>query len=192
MIEFREPTIGKRIAALRKMRGMRTTKLLAEAIGDSRISEAVIRNIESGRKADLHVSQLLSIAAALKVSPMFLLVPIGLPGAKVDLPNVNPVVAKMTVLELESWLSDFAGGCRTDLDVAAKLTEARGVVRRLDFLQRMIADLRRQQDEARITGRRNDPQLQHIAPMLKMFTEEFEARAASLKSLNIDDSWLVH
>jgi transcriptional regulator with XRE-family HTH domain len=98
-------TIGRRIAAFRKERGISSTDQLAEIIGGDLVSGAVLRNIESGRKSDLTVSQLLNISRALAVSPLFLLAPLARPFDKVDLPNVSAAVAEMTVSDFDAWIS---------------------------------------------------------------------------------------
>jgi hypothetical protein len=71
----------------------------------SRLTESILENIESGRKADLNISQLLSIARALRVPPIYLLSPITSPGARLDLPNLSDDVAAMTAAEFDSWLA---------------------------------------------------------------------------------------
>lgn len=100
-----EPSIGKRIAAWRRRRGYRTARDLADAIPVDSITEAVIQNIEAGRKADLSISQLLNIAHGLRVAPAFLLAPVARPFDPVDLPNLGPKVAAMNVAEFTAWLA---------------------------------------------------------------------------------------
>tara|TARA_R110002124_G_scaffold287131_1_gene470600 strand:- start:6729 stop:6902 length:174 start_codon:yes stop_codon:yes gene_type:complete len=51
-----EPSIGARIRAIRKARGIRTTRELAELITGASLTESITENIESGRKVDLDVS----------------------------------------------------------------------------------------------------------------------------------------
>ena len=103
--EFKEHSIGRRIAAWRRRRGYRTAKDLADAIASDAITEAVIQNIEAGRKGDLSVSQLLNIAHTLKVSPAFLLAPVARPFDSLDLPNLVPKLAAMQVAIFEAWLA---------------------------------------------------------------------------------------
>jgi hypothetical protein len=69
------------------------------------VTASVIQNIESGRKADLSVSQLLDIAMGLGVSPLVLLVPVGAPFQLVDLPGVGDDVSSLTVHDLDQWLT---------------------------------------------------------------------------------------
>lgn len=107
MGDFRsEQTLGARIQAARKSRGFRTTRELASAIDGGNVSEAIIENIEAGRKASLDVSQLLNIAMALGVAPSYLLAPLGRPGDGVDLPNLSRAFEGMSAIEFDSWLSN--------------------------------------------------------------------------------------
>jgi transcriptional regulator with XRE-family HTH domain len=109
--DFRtEKDIGRRIKALRRQRGLLTARDLADAIPLDALSESVIQNIEAGRKAELSVSQLLNIAAALRVPPVVLLAPIGLPLHGPDVPNLSSDIAGMTTVEFDAWLSGASDG----------------------------------------------------------------------------------
>ncbi|MEJ1230771.1 MAG: helix-turn-helix domain-containing protein [Galbitalea sp.] len=111
MADFRTATtVGARIAALRKARGFASTKALAEAIPGDSVTESILQNIEANRKNDLAVAQLLNIAAALRVSPLFILAPLGSPHEHLDLPNITPDVAEMSVAEFDAWVSGLTDG----------------------------------------------------------------------------------
>lgn len=111
MADFRtELGIGKRIAAARKHRGMTTARDLADAIPIDAISEAVIQNIEAGRKVELSVSQLLNIAHALRIPPLFLLAPVGLPLHGPDAPNLGTDLQGMSTIEFDAWLTGAPDG----------------------------------------------------------------------------------
>jgi transcriptional regulator with XRE-family HTH domain len=99
------PSIGRRIASYRKLGKMATSADLAARIPNPKVTASVIQNIESGRKADLSVSQLLDIAMGLGVSPLVLLVPVGRPFQPVDLPGVGADVSALTVHEFDEWLT---------------------------------------------------------------------------------------
>lgn len=71
----------------------------------SRLTESILENIESGRKADLSISQLLNIARALRVPPSYLLSPITSPHTLIDLPNLSDDLSHMTAAQFDSWLS---------------------------------------------------------------------------------------
>ena len=106
----REGSIGARIKAARRARGFRTAKDLAAAIEGGKLTEAIIENIEAGRKADLNVSQLFNIAMALKVPVSFLAAPMARPGANLDLPNLSAEFDTMTSEEFDGWLSSVTTG----------------------------------------------------------------------------------
>ncbi|HEX4402505.1 MAG TPA: hypothetical protein VHZ98_14380 [Galbitalea sp.] len=111
MADFRTAaTVGARIAALRKARGFASTKVLAEAIPGDSVTESILQNIEANRKNDLAVAQLLNIAAALRVSPLFILAPLGSPHEHLDLPNITPDLAAMSVAEFDAWVSGLTDG----------------------------------------------------------------------------------
>jgi hypothetical protein len=115
-----EATIGDRIKAARRARGFRTTRDLADAMPGSKISEHVLENIEAGRKTDLQVSSLLSIAMALRVPPAFLLAPLTHPARALDLPNLSNDVAAMTVVEFDAWLAGESDGAYRSSDPAER------------------------------------------------------------------------
>lgn len=98
--------IGSRIQALRRSRGMRTSKDLADAIGGS-MTVSIIENIELGRKSNLDVSQLLNIAMALQVPPSYILAPMDDPSAPVDLPGLSNAFDGMTAIEFDAWLASL-------------------------------------------------------------------------------------
>ena len=102
--------IGQRIKELRRRRGYRSTTELAEQIPGGNVTAAVLENIESGRKADLSVSQLLNIARALRVPPTYLLADITTPTSSLDLPNLSDDFAEMSAGEFEAWFSGTLGG----------------------------------------------------------------------------------
>jgi hypothetical protein len=110
MADFKTATtVGARIAALRKARGFASAKALADAIPGDSITDSILRNIEAGRKNDLAVAQLLNLAWALRVSPMFILAPLGTPAEHLDLPNIVPDVQHLTVGEFDAWVSGIDG-----------------------------------------------------------------------------------
>ncbi|TFB87422.1 XRE family transcriptional regulator [Cryobacterium algoricola] len=138
MTDFRtETSIGDRIQAVRKHRGIRTTKELADTIPGDNVTEAILQNIEAGRKTDLAVSQLLNIAHALGVSPLFLLAPVGRPLDTLDLPNLSPAFAAMNVVEFDAWISGETDGAYrwTTTDERSERTQLQAM-RELDALIR--------------------------------------------------------
>jgi transcriptional regulator with XRE-family HTH domain len=105
MTEINSDSIGRRIARYRRIMGIDTAKELAARISSDNLSESVIQNIESGRKADLSVSQLLNISRGIGISPVLLLGSIDRPFEKLDLVGLSPAMATMTFVEMDSWIS---------------------------------------------------------------------------------------
>jgi transcriptional regulator with XRE-family HTH domain len=111
MTDFRTAgSIGERIQAARKARGM-SARQLAEAIGGVP-TQSTIENIELGRKAVIDVVQLLNIAMALKVPVNYLLAPLGAPDSALDLAGLSAEFASMSVIEFDAWLSSVPDGAR--------------------------------------------------------------------------------
>jgi transcriptional regulator with XRE-family HTH domain len=111
MTEFLDGVhIGRRIKAARKRRGIRSIRALAEKINAENITEAILMNIEAGRKQDLTVSQLLNIAHALRISPAFLLAPLGRPDDPLDLPHLSDDFHHMTIRQFDAWLTGEPNG----------------------------------------------------------------------------------
>lgn len=84
---------------------MRSTRELAERIGNPAVSHSVIRNIESGRKADLSIVHLLEIAMALEVTPLVLILDFARPYGPVGIPGLGPAFAGWTALEFDRWVT---------------------------------------------------------------------------------------
>jgi transcriptional regulator with XRE-family HTH domain len=135
MTDYRsESSIGARIKATRRQRGYRTTRELAEAMPGSNVTAAILENIESGRKADLSISQLLNIARALTIPPSYLLAPLGRPNSPLDLPNLSDAFAGVTAAEFDSWFAAIPTSAyrsssaaeRTDIDQLNALRELHG------------------------------------------------------------------
>lgn len=144
MADFRsETSVGTRIKMARRERGYRTTRELADAVEGGKVTSAILENIESGRKADISVSQLLNIARALNVPPSFLLAPMGTPEAQLDLPNLSADFQGMTAAEFDCWLSATPASFyrprlaaeRSDINLLGTLREVGMLERELERLQ---------------------------------------------------------
>ena len=140
-------TIGGRIQALRRARGMRTSKELANAIGGT-MTVSIIENIELGRKSNLDVAQLLSIAMALQVPPSYVLAPMNDPDAPLDLPGLSPAFDGMTAIQFDAWLSSLEHGAyhpatldgrnmRFELAALREWSAATAEVRRLEVMHEL-------------------------------------------------------
>ncbi|MEN2742892.1 helix-turn-helix transcriptional regulator [Microbacterium sp. X-17] len=151
MAGFRsEGNIGARIKLARKERGFRTTRDLADAIPGGNVTQAILENIESGRKADISITQLLNIARGLGVPISMLLAPIGTPDAELDLPNLSDDFAGMTAAEFDCWLSATPASSyrprvaaeRVDIDILTSLRELGSLRREIDRL-RIVVETRK-------------------------------------------------
>jgi transcriptional regulator with XRE-family HTH domain len=152
MADFRTATtVGARIAALRKARGFASTKALAEAIPGDSVTESILQNVEANRKNDLAVAQLLNIAWVLRVSPLFILAPLGTPHEHLDLPNIVDDIRDLEVGEFDAWISGISGiyrpitayesSERGQLEALRELLRARREAHRLDVLIRIEDEL---------------------------------------------------
>ena len=107
------------------------------------VTEAILENIESGRKADISVSQLLNIARGLNVPVSMLLAPVGTPDSVLDLPNLSEDFESMTAAEFDCWLSSTPASAyrprsaseRSDIAVLSSLRELGTLRRELDRLE---------------------------------------------------------
>lgn len=95
--------IGRRIAHYRKALGFSNAKDLAEKIDNPKISHAVISNIESGRRSDPSISEVVEIARGLGISPLFLLAPVMRPSASIDLANTSAQITQTSSEEFLRW-----------------------------------------------------------------------------------------
>ena len=105
MTEQLANSIGRRIAEYRKRLKIGSSKDLADRIGYPPLSASVIQNIESGRRGDPSVSQLLNISKGLGISPVLLLSSMDRPFDTLDLPNLSPAMSELTAADLDAWIS---------------------------------------------------------------------------------------
>lgn len=105
MTEQHANSIGRRIAEYRKRLKIGSSKDLADRIGYSPLSASVIQNIESGRRSDPSVSQLLNISRGLGISPVLLLSSMDKPLETLDLPNLSPAMSELNAADLDAWIS---------------------------------------------------------------------------------------
>ncbi|WP_454149026.1 helix-turn-helix domain-containing protein [Microbacterium lacticum] len=80
--------VGRRLQTVRSAHRLSAAELAARVPGGA-VSKTVITNVESGRKRDLTVTELLLLAHALDVPPLFLVIDPRLPWEKVDIPGID-------------------------------------------------------------------------------------------------------
>jgi transcriptional regulator with XRE-family HTH domain len=105
MTFFDGPSIGARIAFYRKLNGWSMSELSTRTSG--RIKSPVIANIESGRKVDISVDQLMTFASALQMSPTALLFDIRQPASQsgVRIINDDGDMTELTTVGAIRWLA---------------------------------------------------------------------------------------
>ena len=133
----RQSGIGDRIQAIRKRHGIRSAKDLADLMPGGNVTEAILQNLEAGRKQDLSVSQLLNISHALRVPPVFLLAPIGRPHDPLDLVNLSDTFKGMTVAEFDAWISGEMNGTYRWRDLTERTERSQ-----LEAMRELISSLR--------------------------------------------------
>lgn len=182
MMDYRSgDNIGTRIKAARRNRGYRTTRELADAVPATNVTAAILDNIESGRKADITVSQLLNIARALGVPPSMLLAPIGNPNSTLDLPNLSDDFDGMNAAEFDCWLSATPASHyrprlateRVDIEVLSTLRELGTLQRELDRLRIVLE----------VETESADPHLNSSAGDIQDRIDRTTSEAARLSSL---------
>lgn len=176
-----ESSIGARIKATRRRRGFRTTRELADAIPGGNITAAILENIESGRKPDVSVSQLLNIARGLDVPPSMLLAPMYRPGAVVDLPNLSDHLAGMSAAEFDCWLSATPASAYQPRHAAERIDIGNlRSLRELGMFQRELTRLRIVREVETTSG---DADLVDANAELKQRVESLSREVERLSSL---------
>lgn len=175
-----EHSIGTRVRLARRARGYRTPLDLASAMKGANISEAAIENIESGRKADLSISQLLNIAMTLQVPSAYLLAPMGRPSATLDLPNLGDAFTNMTAAEFDSWFASVP-----DADHRADSAEERNDLAELQAL-RELQVLRRERRRLTSVGQIAETSPLKIRDRIEYLQEQITTLVEYLRSAGWD------
>jgi hypothetical protein len=191
MTDYRsESSIGARIRATRRQRGYRTTNDLASVMPGSNITAAILENIESGRKAELSISQLLNIARALAIPPSFLLAPMTTPDAKLDLPNLGDAFTDMNAAQFDSWLAAIpTSGYRST--VAAERTDI-DQLNALRDLQTQRRAARRLSALLQIESDAGDPELETAAPATRNRLKSVQSDARQLEEFLRSAGWAIN
>ena len=143
-------TIGARIKAARRGRGIRSIRAFAQLLDDSSLTESVLENVEAGRKADLPISAVLNIAYALKVPLSLLLAPLSDSALPMDLPNLSAGLSEMTPAEFDAWLTgDDSGQYRSQ---SAQEREDLAELRAFREIQRVKREIERERTVATLVG----------------------------------------
>ncbi|MEO6828006.1 MAG: hypothetical protein ABI255_07970 [Microbacteriaceae bacterium] len=190
MTDYRsESSIGARIKATRRQRGYRTTRELAEAMPGSHLTESILENIESGRKADPAISQLLNIARALAIPASFLLAPMGTPDAELDLPNLGDTFNGMSAGEFDSWLAAIpTSGYRSSIAAERSDIDQLNALRELQTQRREIQRLRA---VAQVQSESDDKDLDAALPVTNKRLTSAVSAARLLEDFLRSAGWAV-
>lgn len=129
--------VGVRLKQLREDRRL-TAAQLADLTPGGAISGTMITNVETGRKRDLTATELVTVAAALQVSPLDLMIDRSQPWEPVPFGHLGGGLAGMTNIEFlrrASAYPDFARGWRghNEARLLEKVIQAEVEIARLDF-----------------------------------------------------------
>lgn len=190
MTDYRtESSIGARIKATRRQRGYRTTREFAEAMPGSTLTESILENIESGRKADLAISQLLNIARALAIPPSFLLAPMGTADAGLDLPNLGDAFNGVSAAEFDSWLAAIpTSGYRSAVVAERADIDQLNALRELQAQRREAQRLR---VVLQVQSEASDPDLESALPVTKKRLESAISAARQLEDFLRSAGWAI-
>ncbi|WP_010156515.1 helix-turn-helix domain-containing protein [Leucobacter chromiiresistens] len=130
-IERPSQNIGKRIAFYRQMNGMSAAELSERTLGA--ISKGVIANIETGRKKDLTVDELITLSWALGVPPVAIALPIDTPFGHVKIAEGKDEVRTVNVSNTARWFvapavpfqADFKSAMQDEETAAGALATSR-------------------------------------------------------------------
>lgn len=97
--------IGKRLAKYRRLSGL-SARELADQAGMG-LTRGVVANIESGRKSDITVDQLIALSTVLRIPPVALALPVESPYSWLLLTTGTPMhVRGQTAQAVEMFLAD--------------------------------------------------------------------------------------
>lgn len=174
-MELERPSdnIGKRVAFYRQMNGMSAADLSERTNGA--ISKGVIANIETGRKRDLTVDELVALSWALDVPPVALALPIESPNSQVKIAEGKDELYSVTVGHAARWFVSPATPWRADFKSTMQnegYPSGALAASRANALFRWRADL---EEEAKLRRRIR------LAKQLGEETETFEEQLAEVE-----------
>ncbi|UAJ78627.1 helix-turn-helix transcriptional regulator [Leifsonia sp. ZF2019] len=186
MIELDFNGIGQRIASFRKEHGMSAEKL-AEVSGAG-LTRSVVANIESGRRGDIPLSQLLAIAWALGVPPAVLIFDTSRPRDTIETTGGDRSIA-----ELLDWMSGWPArgpmNSQTTKSTAASSRRLLGI-RNYDRTARMLSDLLRAKEavtsDPSLDTATKGQRLHELNLQLEMVGDQFESARQAMLSEGVD------
>lgn len=169
--------IGERLGKYRRVAGL-SAQELSDNLGGS-LSRGVIANIESGRKTDVTIDQLIELSWALGVPPVALALPIEQPFSWVSVGDNQ----SRRVLEVMGWMNSIPEAFQRDR--AAHQTEAGVVARNRIRVLREMAVLSRELDRAKLLAA-GDPD--RFGETLSERSAEYDRAVDEAIALGIDFS----
>jgi len=103
---------GGRLSEYRRLAGL-SAQELSDRLGGS-LSRAVIANIESGRKTDITIDQLLEISWALGVPPVALALPIDRPFETILISQDQEIPQSMWISDVMDWMTSTPAAFQRD------------------------------------------------------------------------------
>jgi transcriptional regulator with XRE-family HTH domain len=172
--------IGDRVSKYRKMAGLSAQQLSDRTGGE--LSRSVIANIESGRKTEVTVDQLIALSFALDVNPVALAMPIEAPYKTLSLAGDDGVLPIHDAVRW--WLYDEPDRVyRRDEDDSPSMLVTRLMIGNLRLLSVAKESLRMANMLVEMRG--EDPELEASISRNKRQIEDSER---DMKSLGMDTS----
>ena len=125
--------IGERLAHYRRLAGLSAQQLSDQLRGS--ISRGVIANIESGRKTDVSVDQLLALSYQLGISPVVLALPIDQPNRLIRISEGARGTASARTGELIDWWLNVYGRAPGVVAPHAAAALSESILDRLEVLR---------------------------------------------------------
>lgn len=149
------------------------------------ISSAVLENIESGRRSNLDISQILNIAHTLRVPVTALLAPVARPNDPIDLPNLTKQLASMTAAQFDAWIAGI-----TTADYTPTTADERNDLAQLQAL-RVIQTTRRELHRLEVVAQFSDNQPEVFRRTTTVQIEAAQALIENLREYLLSAGWEV-
>jgi transcriptional regulator with XRE-family HTH domain len=182
---YRRPSegIGERVANYRRLAGL-TAQQLSDKLGGA-MTRGVIANIETGRKTDLTLDQVIALAWALDVPFVALALPLDKPFHWLTLAvGTEPMsVVSMRTSTLASWMTDKPTAFTLDTNkpgMTPAAVVARSILRSLDELWQLSHQVERTKRLAQ-----EEPRSGHDEHLSEL-EDKLEAVKMSLAGLGVD------